>query len=242
MVTTRAMSAPKPKVPPPSGRNVGDRAPGSTWWFKTMQGLNAVGYILGTNLGNNICSKQDYEAFWGRKGYNNGTRYKPYVSPRMVRRIRHLYQRVFQRPIGSADALPYHFARGLLAERNGYPINWAAYARKVTHRGTGDTYHMGGTSRQPLQLKKKGIAFEFISLEDLRQRTPAGMWPKHEAAKESDGEEGRDDDWELNVQFPEDLPDLAEFKPHTKHPMPPTPLRRFVSLRQTAPSGPCFTE
>ena len=241
MVTTRGMSATEAKLPLSSGDSVDERKPGSMLWFKSEVGLNAVGFVLGTDLEKDVCSKQEYEAFWGPKDYNNGTRYKRNVSPRMLRRIRHLYQRVFQRPIGAADALPYHFGRGQLAERNGYPINWAAYARKMTHRGTGDTVHLGGTSRQPQKLTKFGKPFEFVSMEDLRKKTPAGMWPKYEAAEKSDGEEGRDDDWEVNVHFHVDDINLANFRPATTNAMPPTPLRRFVSLREKTPTGMYFT-
>ena len=89
----------------------------------------------------------------------------------MVPRIRFLFQRVFQRPIGRSDAIPYHFGRGLLAERKGIPIDWAGYARKMTHRGTGDVAHLGVEAVSGSSLSKKGKAFVFESMEDLRERT-----------------------------------------------------------------------
>ena len=70
-------------------------------WFAETQGLNDVGFIPGTDLKEDQCSRAEYVAFWGEKNRNDGGRYKKNVSPCMVRRIRHLYQRVFQRPTGS---------------------------------------------------------------------------------------------------------------------------------------------
>ncbi|KAG0596419.1 hypothetical protein M758_UG252400 [Ceratodon purpureus] len=226
------------------GRRMGDRRcerlkrqevetadAGSVRWFAESQGLNAVGYIPGTDLHEEHCSKAEYNAFWGPKNRNNGGRYKRNVSPRMVRRIRSLYHCCFQKPIGTADALPYHFGRGLLAERNGYPINWAAYARKMTHRGTEDTEHLGRTPTEGRELCRRGVLFQFESLEALRHRTPHAEWPKNEAVDESDGEEGRDDDWEVNVKFDMKPDGIRDFAPTPKYIMPAPALCPFDSCR-----------
>ena len=184
--------------------NAEDKGPGSIWWFRVHEGLNGCGVIPGTNLDNRHCSRAEYVSFWGEKNYHNGGRYKRRVSPRMVRRIRHLYQRCFQKPVGAADAIPYHFGRGLLAERNGHPVNWAAYARKMTHRGTGDTAHLGPTQGPPIELRRKGEPFVFLSMEDLRKITRPENWPKNEAGVETDDEEGSDSDWDVNVIYEQD--------------------------------------
>ncbi|KAG0596018.1 hypothetical protein M758_UG217000 [Ceratodon purpureus] len=116
---------------------------GLIWWFRVKEGLNGYGFIPGTNLGDEQCSREEYVEFWGQKNYHNGGRYKRRVSPKMVRRIRYLYQRCFQRPVGASDAIPYHFGRGLLAEKNGHPVNWAAYARENDPQRDG-TRHIWG--------------------------------------------------------------------------------------------------
>ena len=178
-----------------------DNAPGSRWWFTVVVGLNALGFIPGTTLGEEHVSKAEYEEFWGKKNVNNGGRYRRKVSPRMGKRIRYLFQRVFQRPIGANDAIPYHFGRGLLAEKKGYPIDWAGYARKMTHRGTGDTAHIPGRSASSTELMKGGKPFVFMSMEDLRRTTPPSKWPKNEEDSNTESLEGRDDDWPINVHF-----------------------------------------
>lgn len=190
MVKTRARARRETQVEIAAANIWEDHSEGSLWWFATVVGLNAVGFIPGTDLGEETLSRAEYESFWGVKNYNNGTRYKRVVSPRMVRRIRGLYQMVFQRPIGITDALPYHFARGLLAERKGVQVNWAAYARKMTHRGTGDTAHLPRKSNvgaaQPKRLCRGGKEFKFMSMEALRSVTPLEKWPKNEVKYETD--------------------------------------------------------
>ena len=183
--------------------SVGDMSEGSILWFMEHEGLNGHGYIPGTDLGDDQCSKEEYIAFWGPKNYFNGGRYRKKVSPRMGRHIRRLYQLVFQRPIGAADTIPYQFGRALLAERKGHPINWAAYARKMTHRGTGDMAHLSESLAEPAGLRRNGAPFTFVSMEALRGKTPPGNWPKNEESLVSDGEGGSPDDWEINVKhFP----------------------------------------
>ncbi|KAG0596361.1 hypothetical protein M758_UG246600 [Ceratodon purpureus] len=114
MVRTRGREKLAGTTVPSSAAQTEDRSEGSIWWFWEHQGLNGHGFIPGTNLTDEHCSREEYVSFWGKKNYHNGGRYKRRVSPRMVRRIRHLYQRCFQRPVGASDAIPYHFGRGLL--------------------------------------------------------------------------------------------------------------------------------
>lgn len=202
MVSTRAKPKGSSDTPVAAGIGGGpdDRSRGSIPWFRDDQGLNATGLIPGTGLLEEHVSREEYVAFWGPKTYTNGTRYKTKVSRRMVRRIRFLYQRVFQRPIGKADAIPYHFGRGLLAERKGLPVDWASYARKMTHRGTGDVAHLGGEIGTGAPLCRRGKTFVFETMDELRERTDPGSWPRNEVGPESEcEEEGREDDWPVNV-------------------------------------------
>ena len=199
MVSTRRMGQRTSRGRPRRATRASEDAEGTKPWFRTEHGLNATGFIPGTNLMERHCSRAEYVAFWGPKNLHNGTRYKRKVSPRMVRRIRYLFQRVFQKPIGRSDAIPYHFGRGLLAERKGIPIDWAGYARKMTHRGTGDLGHLDGGVAVGRTLTKRGKPFVFTSMETLRRQTRPEQWPKNEVGSETDGEEGRDSDWEVNV-------------------------------------------
>ena len=212
MVCTRSKATAQAGMPPVVEAPAEDRSIGSVWWFREILGLNGYGAIPGTDLGADECSRAEYVEFWGRKNYNNGCRYKRKVSPKMVRRIRHLYQLCFQRPVGCSEAIPYHFGRGLLAERNGHPINWAAYARKMTHRGTGDIAHLGRGVQQQGQLTRNGVPFSFVTMEELRLKTSAEDWPKNEVGAESGDEEGSASDWNLNVQFVPDPENAGKYK------------------------------
>ena len=201
MVTTRSKAPSGVDTGGSSSASSEDRAPGSRWWFTVIVGLNALGFIPGTSLGEEHVSKAEYEAFWGKKNVNNGGRYRRAVSPKMGKRIRYLFQRVFQRPIGANDSIPYHFGRGLLAERKGLPVDWAGYARKMTHRGTGDQAHIPGRVAPESGLMKRGRPFVFLSIEDLRKITPPNKWPRNEVDSDTDCEDGREDDWNINVRF-----------------------------------------
>ncbi|KAG0595787.1 hypothetical protein M758_UG197400 [Ceratodon purpureus] len=95
MVRARGMSVRKTAAPPATATESEDRSDDSVWWFKEEEHVNGYGFIPGTDMGQDVCSRAKYEAFWRKKNYNKGSRYKKKVSPPMVRRVRHLYQRVF---------------------------------------------------------------------------------------------------------------------------------------------------
>ncbi|KAG0594765.1 hypothetical protein M758_UG107400 [Ceratodon purpureus] len=73
----------------------------------------------------------------------------------------------------------------------------------MTHRGTGDTAHLprkqNDGAGHPKRLWKTKKVFKFMSMEMLKASIPLDKWPKNEVKYEIDGEEGRDDDWVLNV-------------------------------------------
>ena len=56
-------------------------------------------------------------------------------SPRMQGRIGRLYQDVHQRTVPRSKTIGLAFARGLLAEKLGYSVNWSEFAFKVCTRG-----------------------------------------------------------------------------------------------------------
>ena len=128
----------------------------------------------------------------------------------------------------------------MLAERNGYPINWAAYARKMTHRGTGDLQHIGIDSSRGGELRRGGVPFIFETMECLRRRTPPEEWPKNEAPSESDDEEGREDDWNVNVKSTWTKGENGEYVPNPQYDMPAPPLQPFVSSKAPKGSGTFF--
>ncbi|KAG0595238.1 hypothetical protein M758_UG152200 [Ceratodon purpureus] len=148
-----------------------------------------------------LCEQRGVRGILGEEEHQQRRALQKEVSPRMGKRIRYLFLSVFQRPIGSNDAIPFHFGRGLLAERKGFPIDWAEYARKMTHRGTGDLAHIPGPAPLNAPLMEGGNPFVFMTIEDLRRTTPPNKWPKYKEDSNTESVEGSDDGWNINVQF-----------------------------------------
>ena len=106
-------------------------------------------------------------------------------SPRMQRRIEELFQLTHQRPIGSTRAIPLGFARGFLAEKRGYAINWVRSAENHCRRG-------------------KAPEDPFVSFQVLKECCVEGngFWPENEVPLDrAEDLEGADNDWEVNVPF-----------------------------------------
>ena len=76
MVRTRRMSARNARARSIASGDRSDKRKGSKPWFRKKHGLNGRGFIPGTDLTDEHCSKAKYIAFWGRKNYHNGRRYK----------------------------------------------------------------------------------------------------------------------------------------------------------------------
>ena len=47
-----------------------------------------------------------------------------------VQYVKELYERVHQKKLYPSDMLPWHFARGLLAQEDGMQVDWAEYAAR----------------------------------------------------------------------------------------------------------------
>jgi len=145
------------------------------WWFTFIVGLNAFDFILGIDLPKDLVLKVDYERCWGPKNYSNGSHYKRRVSLKMVCQIKYLYQRIFQRPIGANDVIPYHFGRGLVAEQMGILVNWATYARKMIYRGTGNRVHFDSPITCNARFQGNGKGEGSTPLSAIAAKKTTGM-------------------------------------------------------------------
>ncbi|KAG0573097.1 hypothetical protein KC19_VG148500 [Ceratodon purpureus] len=100
----------------------------------------------------------------------------------MQHSIELLYQATHQKPIGKVKAFGVAFARGLIAEKLGYAVDWAGYAMKACRRG-----------------KKASKPFE--SFEDMKAKCARGegKWPENEVQRGGEENlEGAPDDWAIN--------------------------------------------
>ncbi|KAG0563379.1 hypothetical protein KC19_8G026200 [Ceratodon purpureus] len=162
---------------------------GSPRWFFVELGLNNYGYIPGAPrrqrdaLPDNVCNEAKCKDRWGQKSGGRFwyARANFGESPRMQYRVESLYQLTHQRPIGKQRAIGLAFARGLLAEKMGFAVDWASFAAKQCTRG--------------------GKAF--LTIEELKRKTELenGEWPANEVLQLDEKDlQGAPDDWELNRQ------------------------------------------
>ena len=160
---------------------------GSPNWFFVEKKLNNYGYIPGAPrreinaLPDHIADEKKCVQRWGKK--RGGKFWYAKVgfaeSPRMRYRVEKLYQLTHQRPIGKQRGIGLGFARGLIAERLGFAVDWASFAAKQCRRG-----------RRP-----------FETLEELKARMRAENkdWPVNEVFDKDETElEGSADDWDVN--------------------------------------------
>ena len=152
-------------------------------WFHHDQGLNDRGFIPGIReteknyLPTVIANEADCILRWGKKTHG-GFKFNRRgwsESPRMCRRIEILYKATHQRPLPSTKVVGLAFARGLIAEKKGFLVNWAAFAFKQCHRGKYDIWNW--KSKLP---EGEGATGGHSGDEDL---------------------EGADDDWDVNRQY-----------------------------------------
>ena len=161
--------------------------PALAMWFTVEEGLNDFGYIPNAArshrdyLPDSICSATDCRNRWGEPqgGQYKYARCANSESPRMRYRIELHFQKTHQKPIGARRGLGLAFARGVLAEKLGFAINWAAFAEIQCSRG-----HK-----------------RFISFGELRSLCENGdaVWPGN-GVREVDESvlTGAPDDWLLN--------------------------------------------
>ncbi|KAG0573464.1 hypothetical protein KC19_VG180600, partial [Ceratodon purpureus] len=162
---------------------------GSREWFYIEKGLNNCGYIPGlSKSGKNdlpaaIVSEAECLARWKRDA--SGFRYasmESEESPRMQDRIETLYRVTHQRPMGRTKATGLTFARGVLAKKKGYAVNWAKYAE-----------------RQVQRRKKRGEPYVPRTIVEPRNPDQRKAWvfDLEMGSAVYDLEQG-DEDWELN--------------------------------------------
>ncbi|KAG0559418.1 hypothetical protein KC19_10G103000 [Ceratodon purpureus] len=176
-------------MPPARAKIHGAREKGDPRWFHEEEGLNRRGYVPGAaataafSLPHNVASKSMCERRWGPMKGGKFWYAKPgqSESPRQCYRIERLYQITHQRPIGRYKCIGLAFARGLIAEKRGFAVDWATFAAKICARG------------------KK----EFKTFEELRRhcREIGEPFPPNEIKKldlDEDSLTGAPDDWLVN--------------------------------------------
>ena len=77
-------------------------------------------------------SREAMAEFYGPK-MASGFVFIDHGNPRYEVYARELFTRVLQIPWPISSVIPFHFARGLMAEAADLDINWAEFAYKVTH-------------------------------------------------------------------------------------------------------------
>lgn len=156
---------------------------GTVPWFHHDQGLNDQGYIPGIRETEKCClskilaNEADCLRRWGKKTHG-GFKFNRRgwsESPRMCRRIEALYRATHQRPLPRTRVVGLAFARGLIAEKKGYLVNWAVFAFKQCHRGKYDVYNW-------------------------RSKLPEGDGASSGDTGDDDLE-GAEDDWDINRQY-----------------------------------------
>ena len=94
--------------------------------------LNNVGVTPTVTPNELMPTRQQLAQFWGPK-YNSGYTFDSHGSTEYEEYTRELFIRVLQVQWPLNSVLPYHFARGLLAEARGEDVNWAEFAFIKTH-------------------------------------------------------------------------------------------------------------
>ena len=94
--------------------------------------LNNVGVVPSVTPPELMPSRVDLAHFCGPKS-STGFAFHSQDNPAYEEYIRDLYTRVLQVVWPISRVIPFHFARGLLAEARGMDVNWAEFVYKMTH-------------------------------------------------------------------------------------------------------------
>ena len=106
--------------------------PASIPWFQRYMRLGNAGVTPTVTPSAYLPSRVELAQFFGPK-HKSGFTFDNHGNDAYERYIRELYTRVLQQPWPLSGVLPFHFARGVLAEAMGLEVNWAEFAFKATH-------------------------------------------------------------------------------------------------------------
>ena len=101
-------------------------------WFAHYMSLNNTGLIPTVTPTELLPTRHDMAEFWGPK-HGSGHYFESHGNPLYEIYVHELHSRVVQLNWPITGVIPFHFARGLLAEAQGCEIDWATFAYKVTH-------------------------------------------------------------------------------------------------------------
>ena len=105
---------------------------GSIQWFVEFMRLHNSGLVPSVSPPELLPSRIDMADYLGPK-HGAGYTFNNHGSARYEQYIRELHRRVLQVNWPLGGILPFHFARGVVAEASGLEIDWAEFAYKITH-------------------------------------------------------------------------------------------------------------
>lgn len=108
------------------------RQPCSFAWFRVYMQLPGNGIVPMVTPNELMPSREIMAMYWGPKT-SSGFTFHNHGSWEFEEYVRELYSRVLQQKWPQNSLLPFHFARGLVAEAMDQDVNWAEFAVKVTH-------------------------------------------------------------------------------------------------------------
>ena len=101
---------------------------GSKAWYREILLLPDSGAVPGVPGRGVKSSKGDCVAAFGAATSAGRYKFRGRGSPQYESYTLELLERTQQEDVENVTSLPYHFARGLLDEENGDPVNWTLFA------------------------------------------------------------------------------------------------------------------
>ncbi|KAG0578021.1 hypothetical protein KC19_5G198400 [Ceratodon purpureus] len=101
-------------------------------WFIHFMRLNSRGLTPTVTMTEDMPSRVAVAQFLGPK-HRSGYIFDDQGMPEYESYVRELFRRVLQLPWPVSNTMPFHFARGMLAEAMGVEMNWAEFAYRSTH-------------------------------------------------------------------------------------------------------------
>ncbi|KAG0595075.1 hypothetical protein M758_UG137100 [Ceratodon purpureus] len=96
-------------------------------WYKVMLCLPGEGFVPFSGS-RHLYGKLECQGRLGPSNQAGAFPWKESGGPEYTAYVSELYERVYQKPLSKCVALPWHFARGILAEEDGLTVDWAQYA------------------------------------------------------------------------------------------------------------------